>query len=432
MKQRAMNVFSLAATVGVALLLVVVSPGAMVDSFVLQQPLSSSSMRGPNAPAAAPFSVLQAAPVTSTSTATAADLTRSVAQLKQILEREYVSFFDPMERDFYLQGVTFDDPLTSLAGVDSYQANVDLLAARTLLGKFLFRDASIVLHSVTGGEIVVDNDDDNNNNNNGNQIQDITTRWTLRMTVKAIPWQPTARFTGVSVYRVGAGGVKGVQVLKQTDYWDSINLQKGGSYAAVGKGPAIKDFLKQLQPDNMQAIAAGPELPFTLLRRGADYQVRRYPAYTAVACDYERRDEGFMELGVYCAGLEPLAPALMQVSKESGSSSSKTMAWPLAFAAPGMDSPAPITAKNAAEVPDCQLVTVPERVVAVGSFSDASVEPLVRRVDATLRAALVRDSLTAAAASSDSLQFAQYDAVYSMGARRGEVWVDLEPGGHPW
>jgi hypothetical protein len=30
------------------------------------------------------------------------------------------------------------------------------------------------------------------------------------------------------------------------------------------------------------------------------------------------------------------------------------------------------------------------------------------------------------------LQFAQYDAVYTMGKRRGEVWIELKDGSHPW
>jgi hypothetical protein len=350
-----------------------------------------------------------------------------VRLLKQVLEKEYNSFFDPMERDYYSEAVTFDDPLTSLAGVDSYQKNVDMLAARTTLGKFVFEEASIVLHSVTGGDVIEDT----------NTVQDITTRWTLRMTLKVLPWQPTARFSGVSIYKVGTGGPKGVQILKQTDYWDSINMLPGGTYAGVGKDKALKDFVQQLKPDKMQAIAAAPELPFTLLRRSKDYQVRLYPAYTAVIAEYERRDEGFTELGVYTSGMQVLAPALMEVSDDDADDSAKTMAWPLVFAPPGSDTPPTVTIREdrgalVSTASKCKLITVPARTVAIGSFSDASVAPVVRKADRALRAALRRDGIDVPVGSEGRFKFAQYDAVYSMGARRGEVWIELEDGGHPW
>ena len=90
-----------------------------------------------------PSSIPATSRLTSTSflsaTATDNDLKAAVADLKKVLEREYISFFDPMERDYYSPTVTFDDPMTSLEGVDAYQSNVDMLASRTLKGKFLFQ-----------------------------------------------------------------------------------------------------------------------------------------------------------------------------------------------------------------------------------------------------------------------------------------------------
>ncbi len=53
-----------------------------------------------------------------------------------------------METEFYDPKVTFSDPLTTLTGVEKYEDNVDLLAGRTPLGAFLFKDASILLHGV--------------------------------------------------------------------------------------------------------------------------------------------------------------------------------------------------------------------------------------------------------------------------------------------
>lgn len=265
-------------------------------------------------------------------------------------------------------------------------------------------------------------------------IANIMTRWTLRVTVKVLPWKPTARFTGVSVYEVSPGGPEGVLVNHQTDYWDSINIQKGGSYDKVDTLTAVTDFLNQLKPDNGNAAAAGVELPYQLLRRGKDYEVRRYPAYTAAKIPYDRRDKGYDVLATITKGAKPLAPALMEVTNDN---SQKTMAWPLGFAAPGESSPPsiPQTVLEKSREPmwsDCKIVTVSSKVVAVGSFSDASVAPIVRKADKQLRDVLSRDGIAVPPDSDTLVKFAQYDAIFSLGKRRGEVWIELEDGGHPW
>lgn len=214
-----------------------------------------------------------------------------IAKLKRVLKKEYVSFFDPMETQFYSPSVSFIDPMTSFTGVENYKRNVDMLAARTSMGKFLFKDAGIVLHSVEGGALKSDG-----------SIEDICTRWTLRLTAKILPWSPTARFSGISVYQVKAGGRKGVEIVKQSDFWDSINIQEGGTYKEVNKGLAISDFLSQLKPEDLAAPSAGAELPYQLLRRGNGYEVRRYPSHNAVEINYERRDDGFSMLGSFTNG----------------------------------------------------------------------------------------------------------------------------------
>lgn len=239
---------------------------------------TASQSRRLGAATAESSSALGATPVD-----TIATTQEAVKKLKNVLQREYVSFFDPMQREFYADSVSFDDPMTSLSGVDSYQNNVDMLSSRTLFGKFFFKDAGIVLHSITGGEV---NEEDGN-------ISNIITRWSLRVTVQALPWQPTARFTGISEYEVVPGGSEGVIVQHQTDYWDSINIKKGGNYGKVEKGIAIKDFLDQLKPENGNAAAAAPEVPYSLLRRGNGYEVRSYPSYSYAKIPYTRRDEGY-------------------------------------------------------------------------------------------------------------------------------------------
>ena len=351
-------------------------------------------------------------------------LAASVNQLKKVLRREYISFFDPMECEYYSDTVSFEDPMTSLSGVQNYQKNVDMLASRTLLGKFLFQDAGIVLHSVEGGEI----------DPNDGSISNIITRWTLRVTAKAIPWKPTARFTGISVYEVSPGGPEGVLINHQTDYWDSINIQDGGKYEKVDKSIGVRDFLDQLKADNGNAAAAGVELPYQLLRRGKDYEMRRYPAYTFCKIPYERRDEGYDVLASITRGMEPLAPSLMVVQDDD---SEKTMAWPLAYALPGTETPGKIPQSildrsKEAMWSDCEIETVGSKVVAVGSFSDATVAPIVRKADKKLREALKRDGIVPPSGSESFVQFAQYDAIFSLGKRRGEVWIEIDDDGHPY
>lgn len=207
-------------------------------------------------------------------TSPAAELGVKVSKLKRVLTQEYISFFDPMVSSWYAPDVSFDDPMTSLSGVDSYQDNVDMLSGRTLMGKFLFDGAGINLHSVTGGKIGED----------GVTIDDIQTRWTLRVTVKVLPWKPEAVFSGVSVYKLKSGGKEGISIVGQTDYWDSINIKTTDApvassawYEKVDKFIAIQDFLGQLRPEGFIAPTAAPELPYLLLRRGDGYEVRRYP-----------------------------------------------------------------------------------------------------------------------------------------------------------
>lgn len=217
--------------------------------------------------------------------------------VKRTLKKEYLSFFNPMYKQFYAKDVEFIDPLNSFKGVDKYQSNVDMLAGRNGFGAILFRDASIVLHSV---EDV-----------NDNRIQ---TRWTLQVTVKSIPWQPRAKFTGISVYSFGSDGL----ITKQEDYWDSINL-KNGKYVSVGLREAIVDFLGQLKKENSADLAA-PELPYELLRRSDRYEVRRYPSYWSCQTEYDQRPEGYDRLASYVGGSNTLskrltnfAPTIMEV-----------------------------------------------------------------------------------------------------------------------
>jgi hypothetical protein len=107
-----------------------------------------------------------------------------------------------------------------------------------------------------------------------------------------------------------------VQVTKQTDYWDSINLVSDGTgqtYHSEPTSVALQHSLSQiLQPAfEWYAISAGPKLPYQVLRVGrldtqdiidGPYQVLRYPAFVAIQIPYTRRDEALERLGSLTKG----------------------------------------------------------------------------------------------------------------------------------
>lgn len=374
------------------------------------------------------------------STVVSSELSTKISKLKQVLAKEYISFFSPMVDSWYAPDVSFVDPLTSLTGVDSYRNNVDMLAGRTMFGQILFDGASINLHSVTGGEVT--------EKSNGNvEIGDIITRWTLRVTAKILPWKPECLFSGVSVYKLQPGGKEGVTIAGQTDYWDSINIKEGSDsskplsqYQKVDKSMAVQDFLGQLKPDGFRAAAAAPEVPYLLLRRGDGYELRKYPGFVGIETTYKRRDFGYGQLGAFSTGMSPLSPSLQKVYNDDDAAVSydKTMMWPLQFTNPGEGKEAPSPPSGAAEKAgqgqwkSISLKSQPETVVAIRTFTDAAMGPVVRIADRELRSILERDGLKPKKGSDEYVVFAQYDAVHSMGKRRGEVWIELEDDGHPF
>ena len=362
--------------------------------------------------------------MSSTATENAPKLEENIKNLKKVLYKEYTTFFSPMYKEYYKDDVSFLDPLTKLTGVSQYSNNVDMLAGRTLMGSILFDDASISLHSVTGGAIKEDG-----------TISDIITRWTLRVTAKILPWKPKAQFTGISVYKVSpSSSSMGVEVTGQEDYWDSINLREDGSgnYTPVSKGKAIDDFLGQLKPAGYKAELLAPELPYLLLRRGNGYQVRKYPASGVCTMSYNRRDEAFADLGSFAESskVKPLSPALIKVFDSASSRQEKTMSWPISFAKPGEDE-----ASIPSTVTDTEKIKVEKlagQMMAVIQFDETSTEQAVRKYDSILREYLKRDGLVPIDGTG-KLIFAQYDAIYSLGKRRNEVWIPLDNDGcNPW
>lgn len=180
-------------------------------------------------------------------------------QLKRCLAREYRSFFKPFEADFYVEDVTFQDPLNKLEGKDKYKGNVEMLSGENVVGQILFKDGFIDLHAVED----VPGDE-----------RRLRTRWTLGFTFKLLPWQPKALFSGVSEYTIDANA----KVLTQRDYWDTINLAKAGTYAPEPMFAGLGDLGEQLLPSFLRQSQDPPASisgSWVLLRRAAEYRVYR-------------------------------------------------------------------------------------------------------------------------------------------------------------
>ena len=114
------------------------------------------------------------------------------------------------------------------------------------------------------------------------------------------------------------------------------------------------------------------------------------------------------------------------------------MMWPLKFTLPGEGTEAPpppavaIDKAGDGQWKSINIASRSERIIAIRTFEDAAMGPVVRNADRELRDLLKRDGLVPTDESKDYVVFAQYDAVHSMGKRRGEVWIDLKDGGHPF
>lgn len=335
------------------------------------------------------------------------------------LRREYESFFQPMETELYSPEVEFVDPLIEMKGVDAYRQNVDMLAGTNLLGRILFTDCALTMHNIESPS-----------------ERELRTRWTLQFRFKLLPWRPLARFSGVSCYMLD----ERARVLSQIDYWDSVNLKPRGSYESAGKLSAIRDLVGQLAPSDNAEAASQRELPYVLLRRTSQYEVRRYPQHLAAATAYTRRVDGFGTLGAYTNGaneegaeLAPYVPSLMAIPTEAAAAAEtlqKVMRWPMYI--PSLPMGMPLPPRPSGRLEDfASLEMVPSKVVAVFSFSEPTTEPIVRGYAKFLRACLAEDGLTAPSSEAVAeFELAQFDALNSLKTRRNEIWIPLED--HPW
>eukprot|EP00877_Chromochloris_zofingiensis_P004288 jgi/Chrzof1/13860/Cz08g15100.t1 len=151
--------------------------------------------------------------------------------------------------------VTFLDPITKYNNVQGYMFNIKMLKT-AFAPKFELHDAKQT------GEL------------------EITTRWTMTMEFtlsRAVKlnkwWEPVIIFTGTSIYGFNSANGK---INRHIDTWDSIQNQQFFSFEAFG------DFWRQLL--QLYTIPNIETPHYTVLRRAADYQVRRYEPYLVAEC----------------------------------------------------------------------------------------------------------------------------------------------------
>ena len=126
------------------------------------------------------------------------------------------------------------------------------------------------------------------------------------------------------------------------------------------------------------------ELPYELLRRSKEYEVRRYPAFESVETSYENRPEGYDRLGTYASGwneekkkIRPFSPSIMKISKDE---KKKVMLWPVGFSNEALDQAGGASNAEAIPTPADTIIrrkSVPALTVAVLRFDNPATAEVV-------------------------------------------------------
>lgn len=163
------------------------------------------------------------------------------------LRKELPTIFSSENDDYsiYSAEVQFEDPLNKFTGVKQYISNINFLSRSTV-----FADARLDIHDA---RILM------------RSPNTVRTRWTLTMTLAALPWRPRVSFTGLSDYVVD---LDSALVVRHIDYWDSLSDSQFFSF------PAVVDLLSQCGPRSPFATRLVPS--FDLLRRFSSFQIWRF------------------------------------------------------------------------------------------------------------------------------------------------------------
>ncbi|CAG9465527.1 unnamed protein product [Pedinophyceae sp. YPF-701] len=310
----------------------------------------------------------------STDQASAIDV--KMEEMAEFLRKDLVHLFDDVgiDRSMYSDKVEFRDPLTKYGSISGYLANIKMLGV-------LFRP-QFFLHDVRRtGEY------------------ELTTRWTMSMKLWWSPlpfWRPSMEFTGESFMTVDPEEWK---FNRHIDIWDSIQQQEYLSKEA------FQDLVAQLGTFFKVPDLETPQ--YMLLRRAADYEVRRYEPYSVAEYAPATADRrgSFQSLARYIFGGnargEKMAMTTPVFTEPAG-----RMQFVMGSTYWGRSAELPPPLDGAVATRD-----VPGGVYAVRRFSGRSDPDLVRVQHGQLRAAIQRDGLKAEPATEGDPGFvlAQYN-----------------------
>ena len=163
------------------------------------------------------------------------------------LAEDLTHLFDEVGIDaaLYAPDVSFEDPLTKYDSFGGYNFNIQMLR-RVFAPEYVMHDI------YQSGD------------------WEITTRWTMKMSVPAFPfvWRPTLTFTGTSIMGLDPATKK---VKTHVDTWDSIKNQRHLSPEGVA------EVLKQIFDFTQTPTLDTPG--YVVLKKMRDYEVRRYDPY---------------------------------------------------------------------------------------------------------------------------------------------------------
>ncbi|EFJ10142.1 hypothetical protein SELMODRAFT_229405 [Selaginella moellendorffii] len=320
--------------------------------------------------------------------ATATPVATDAESLVGFLEKDLPHLFDDqgIDRTRYEERVEFRDPITKYDTLSGYLFNLQLL-------RVVF-NVEFILHEAKK-----------------TKQDEITTRWTMNMTFKLLPWKPVLLITGVSVMGVNLSTGR---FRSHVDYWDSVDNNDYFSFEAV------MDVLKQMRPFK----TPGLETPkYTALKRTKYYEIRKYDAFLVVetTTDGLASSSGFNSVAGYIFGKNQreekmkMTTPVFTARQSQDCSDVIQIVLPLNCELPKLPPP------NSSEL---TLREVSRVYAAAIKFSGAVTEELVMEKQKLLRDSLCRDDLKPA----DGYLLARYNDPDSTPAflRRNEVLIWLE------
>ncbi|KAL9224022.1 hypothetical protein vseg_000097 [Gypsophila vaccaria] len=282
----------------------------------------------------------------------------NVGNLVEFLYDDLTHLFDDqgIDRTAYDERVKFRDPITKHDTISGYLFNISFL-------KMVFQPQFFLHWAKQTGPF------------------EITTRWTMVMRFMPLPWKPELVFTGTSVMGINPETGK---FCSHVDYWDSI---KNNDYFSL---EGLWEVFKQLRMYKTPDL----ETPkYQILRRAADYEVRKYDPFVVVETQGDKLSGsgGFNSIAGYIFGKnskEEKIPMTTPVFTETNDPEDPKVAIQIVIPQDKNLDSLPNPSQEA-----ISLREVEGRIAAALRFSGKPTEEVVREKERQLRDSLIRDGL---------------------------------------